>query len=198
MMTNLSQPERAIEGDPEAVHAVWETHRRWVAAVILAHKPRQAELEDLLQEVAMRYVKTVHTLRDAATLKPWLRAVAVNVARTAGRRASTRLRLRNDAVEATAQRFEAHETDTAQRVASSEEGRVVMAAAQRLKPEYREPLFLRCVRGMSYHQIAHAMGVPVTTVETRLARARRMLAQELEHMRAGTPDGPTQRTIGGE
>src|SRR5688572_6190035 len=47
----------AVRGDQEAVRALWQENRRWVAAVILAHKPREADLEDLLQDVAMSFVK---------------------------------------------------------------------------------------------------------------------------------------------
>ena len=75
----------AIRGDAEAVRAVWQENRRWVAAVLLAHKPRQTELEDLLQDVAMTFVRTISRLRDEAMLRPWLRTVAINAARAAGR-----------------------------------------------------------------------------------------------------------------
>ena len=40
---------------------------------------------------------------------------------------------------------------------------------------YREPLFLKAVQGLSYRNIAEILGLPETTVETRIARARRML-----------------------
>ena len=43
----------------------------------------------------------------------------------------------------------------------------------------REPLLLRCVRGLSYQQISTILELPVTTIETRLARARRMLREEM-------------------
>src|SRR5437868_14425308 len=75
----------AIRGDADAVRAPWQENRRWVAAVLLAHKPRQAELEDLLQDVAMTFVRTISRLRDEAMLRPWLRTVAINAARAAGR-----------------------------------------------------------------------------------------------------------------
>lgn len=197
MLTTVNQPsqtERAIAGDAEAVRALWETNRRWIAAVVLAHMPRspgggEPDVEDLLQEVAVRMVRTVHTLRDPATIKPWLRTIAVNVARTAGRRRVPRLRLIR-AESASAEPLA--EVEAGERAAgatglagaqtgsnSLEEGKRVMAAAQRLSPEYREPLLLRCVRGMSYKQIADVLGAPVTTIETRLARARRMIREEL-------------------
>jgi len=48
-----------------------------------------------------------------------------------------------------------------------------------LPPEYREPLLLRCVRALTYQQISEILDLPVTTIETRLARARRMLRAEI-------------------
>ena len=51
----------------------------------------------------------------------------------------------------------------------------MLELVQTLEPEYREPLILRAVRGLSYKHIAEVLGVPVTTIETRLVRARRML-----------------------
>jgi RNA polymerase sigma-70 factor (ECF subfamily) len=53
-----------------------------------------------------------------------------------------------------------------------------------LPPEYREPLLLRCLRGMSYRQIGEVLDLPVTTIETRLARARRMIRSELDEVLA--------------
>ncbi len=189
-----SQTERAIAGDAEAIRALWETHRRWIAAVVLAHMPRspgggEPDVEDLLQEVAVRMVRTIHGVRDPATIRPWLRTIAVNVSRTAGRRRVPRLRL----IRAESAGPEAlSEAVAGERAAgatglmgaapgsnSLEEGKRVMGAAQRLGPGYREPLLLRCVRGMSYKQIADALGAPVTTIETRLARARRMIREEM-------------------
>ena len=54
-----------------------------------------------------------------------------------------------------------------------------------LHPDYSEPLLMRCVHGMTYQQIADALGVPVTTVETRLARARRQLRELAEEQASG-------------
>ena len=55
----------------------------------------------------------------------------------------------------------------------------VLELAMRLHPDYREPLLLRSLHGMSQRMIASTLGVPGTTVETRLARARKMLREEM-------------------
>ena len=59
----------AMRGDGEAIRALWEQHRRWIAAVLLAHKPSFEELEDLLQEVVVVFVSKVNTLREETNLR---------------------------------------------------------------------------------------------------------------------------------
>ncbi len=196
MHDGRTNSERAIAGDPQALRVVWENNRRWLAAAILAHKPRSADLEDLLQDVAVKVVRRIGEVRDPATLRPWMRAIAINAARTAGRTRTRRLRLvkpvDNDPDKALAANPGDQPGATTEGSINAEEGRRAMAAANRLPEEYREPLLLRCVRGMSYKQIADLMGVPVTTVETRLARARRMVREELETAPAGERERVTQ------
>ena len=162
--------------------------------MVLANMPRSpgaADLEDLLQEVAIRVVKTIGQVRDPAMLKPWLRAVAANVARTAGRRSVPRLRLVREAISEARSKGPEGAADASTGdapMAAREEGLRLMRAAERLSADYREVLLLRCVRGMSYKQIADLQGVPVTTIETRLARARRMLREEMRETAASAKE----------
>lgn len=171
----------AMRGDMAAVRAVWQDHRRWVAAVLLAHKPREVELDDLLQEVASIVVAKVGTLRDEGALKPWLRSVAISVARTAARRKRPETWWRR----AVGERTQEHDPDEQ---ATLEEGRRLMELARQLPDGYREPLLLRCVRGLSYRQIGELLGLPETTIETRIARGRRMLKERAEGVAEGTAE----------
>lgn len=184
----------AIAGDAEAVQALWHAHRRWVAAILLAHKPREAELDDLLQEVAMQLVKHVHTLKDPAAVRPWLRTIAINLARSAGRHQKVVRRTLPMLAEQAREEFEPERASSA--TETGEQGKRALELAQSLPPEYREPLLLRAVRGMSYRQIADVMGVPMTTIETRLARARRMIRDEMDRLEA--PKGGESRQDRGE
>ena len=59
----------------------------------------------------------------------------------------------------------------------------VRAMIRRLPEPFRETLVLRELEELSYKQIAAVTGVPVGTVMSRLARARQMLTEEVEHMR---------------
>jgi RNA polymerase sigma-70 factor (ECF subfamily) len=57
----------------------------------------------------------------------------------------------------------------------------VQNALLRLPPEYLEVMVLYEFEGLSYKELALALGVPIGTVMSRLSRARRRLQQELSH-----------------
>lgn len=179
--------------DQEAwLREVWAENRRWVAAILLAHKPKDAELDDLLQDVAMTLVRRVSDVRDPSKIRPWLRTVAINAARAAGRKRKVRLRLVQPGVDVEREPGPDESTGDLQ-----DEARRALEAAQRLHPDYREPLLLRCVRGMSYRRIAETLNLPVTTVETRIARARRMVREEIEFEEEAATMRITSRTADG-
>jgi len=189
---------------PSEIDALWREHRRWVAAVILAHMPRDSDLEDLLQDVALLMVRSIHTLNDINAIRPWLRTIAINSSRSAARKRKVRMRIVHetedpDTISGAKTGSIATEKD---RQARLERGRRLMDAAQTLPPAYREPLLLRCVRGMSQKQVADVLDLPETTIETRLVRARRMIREQIDRedasQRAIATDpliqaGPAQR-----
>ena len=161
--------ERAAAGERGAIAEVWRSNRRWIAAVLAAHAPRGTDVEDLLQEVAATLVSKCHHIRDAASLRGWLRVVAVNAARMAARGKSIERRaVRNFAQEVAAARA------NPRTVGDARDTLDLLAA---LPPLYAEPLLLQSAQGLTQRQIAELLDVPETTVETRLARARRMLRQ---------------------
>lgn len=171
---------QAMAGDAEALSLLWREHRRWVAAILLAHQPNGVDLEDLLQDVAVTFVSQLPRLRDPAAFRSWLRAVAVNTARSAGRRRSVQSRVlaphglgEQDPIDPEPQR---------QRLQSEARDRLqaVLSVLSRMHPDYKEPMWLRAVQGLSQQQIADTLGLPITTIETRLARGRRMLRQLLQ------------------
>ncbi len=151
-----------------------------------------------MQDVAVKLVAKIHTLRAAAAFRPWLRTIAINACLGAARSAEKTLHLE------TARDGERREPGCVPEPAAAGDAQAAMEAndaAERLLERalglpvaYREPLLLRCLRSMSYEQIGDVLGLPVTTVETRLARARRMLREEMEEAqgRRGAGIGDSQ------
>lgn len=173
--TNPATVLAAIDGDRDALRALWHEHRRWVAAILLAHKPRGTDLDDLLQAVAVQFCRKVGELREPEAFRPWLRMVAINTARAQGRSTTRKrhgfLRLVGRAPSPVG------EAGGPEGLARQAEAQRLIALARELPEGYREPLLMRCVKGMSYRQIGEAMDLPETTIETRIARGRRMLRE---------------------
>lgn len=171
--------ESAIGGDRDALNLLWHQSRRWVAAILLAHKPREADLEDLLQVVAMQVCRKITTINEPKAFKSWLRTVAINAAREEGRKTTRRKNsmLRLVGMEQTSTR---HPISADVIASESDESKRIYQAAMSLPAGYREPILLRCVRSMSYQQIGEVLDLPTTTIETRIARGRRMLKELLD------------------
>ncbi len=162
--------ERATGGDRDAIEQVWRQNRRWIAAVLAAHAPRGCDVDDLLQEVAAVFITKARHLRDAASLRGWLRTVAVNEARMAARDKKIEQRSLRSIVEVAVGRKGVMPV-------TSEDARATLELLSKLPALYAEPLMLQAAQGLSQRQIAELLDVPETTIETRLARARRMLRQ---------------------
>jgi len=160
---------RAARGEVEAMESVWMRNRRWIASVLAAHAPRGADIEDLLQEVAATFVAKAREIRDAASVRGWLRVVAVNEARMAAR--DRGIERRSLASFAQSWRGTRRDHDAAA------DARETLHLLSQLPAQYAEPLLLQAGQGLSQREIAEILDVPETTVETRLVRARRLLRQ---------------------
>ena len=58
--------------------------------------------------------------------------------------------------------------------------RLVNDALERLPDEFREVIVLRELEDLSYKEIARVAGIPLGTVMSRLARARKLLLHHLQ------------------
>jgi RNA polymerase sigma-70 factor, ECF subfamily len=169
----------ALLGDRESMERVWEEHRRWVAGVLLAYMPKWADLEDLLQDVATAFVRKGHGIRDVGAVRPWLRTVAINMAHAAARSARSRpsQAMGGDEERPIAEGLSSDHRAAPEQIGDRQQGVRLMKLAAELPDGYREPLLLKAIQGLSYREIGRILDLPETTVETRIARARKQLRE---------------------
>ncbi len=140
----------------------------------LLRNPHDAE--DVVQEACLRALSFFHTLRSENG-RPWLLAIVRNTCYTW---------LRKNRPQEVDTVFDEQVHSPGSSAASPEAMLIrkagserVRQALQALPPEFREVLVLREMEGLSYRQIAEVSDLPIGTVMSRLARARRKLAQQL-------------------
>ena len=163
--------QRAIAGNADALETLWREHRHWLAIVALSHTPRDTDLEDVMQDIAVAIIKDIHRVRDPQAIRGWLRGVAINVSTSAGRK-STRRRAALNGLAARLSRSEPREHHRA-----DDDLRALHALIASLPEMYREPLLLSAWRGMTHAQIGELLSLPTATVETRIRRARRLIRE---------------------
>lgn len=134
--------------------------------------------EDATSTVFLEAWRTRDRLRlsDQGEVIPWLYGIATIVCRNQMRSMFRQLRL---VEKVTSAHDTAREPDPADDVAArlDDEGRMrdLIAAIDRLPPRERDVVALVAWSGLTYHQAATALGVPVGTVRSRLSRARARL-----------------------
>ena len=185
---------QASAGDAQAFRRLVDrTHRTvYRLAFRLLGDPDGAE--DVVQETYLRTWQGLPTLRDHQATLGWICRVARNVARDRQRARYRRPVQSLDTPqgedrEALRDRLPHPDPDPEGRLGSAELGRAVQLALAGLKEKHRLVLTLREIDGMSYEEIAAALGCRLGTVESRLHRARAALAKRLRVLarELGTP-----------
>jgi RNA polymerase sigma-70 factor (ECF subfamily) len=130
--------------------------------------------DDLVQDACLRALSRIDQWQPGTRLDSWMYRIAQNIWL--------------DRVRANKVRGEVVDVEVAEAIAGSD-GRAVTeseltlqavaAALARLPAEQRAVVALVCVEGASYKEAAEITGVPIGTVMSRLARARRALAAVL-------------------
>jgi RNA polymerase sigma-70 factor (ECF subfamily) len=136
-----------------------------------------SDAEDAVQECYLRALKHFDGYRGPA-MKPWLFAILRNVCRAEfARRAAAPTTAIDDAPETAEQAplwREAPETPEAQ-ILKARDAATIRRLVEALAEPFKETFVLREINNLSYREIADAVGAPVGTVMSRLARARAML-----------------------
>jgi RNA polymerase sigma-70 factor (ECF subfamily) len=168
-------------GDRAAFGQLYERYARMVHGVLLAKVP-VTDVDDLVQDVFIRALRRLSTLRETASFGAWLAVIARNVASDYHRRSVPEEPLTDDVSDRRIQRG----------VSSGEDGPAVaiLDAVMTLPDAYRETLILRLVEGMTGPEIAARTGLTHGSVRVNLHRGMEQLRAKL----SADPrrDGPEQ------
>ena len=154
-------------------------HRRWLATVLRARGVEVHALDEVLQEVHIAAVKHADRLRDPAKVAPWLYRIAVTCALQYRRRMGRGKRLIERYAAEQSTQFEPDPLDW---LLADEQRRIVREAIASLPPRDAELLLLKYTEDWSYRQLAEHIGVTVSSIESRLHRAREKMRQALARL----------------
>jgi RNA polymerase sigma factor (sigma-70 family) len=138
------------------------------------------DAEDLTQEVFVRVFRSLPTYTPG-TFEGWLHRITTNLFLDITRR---RQRIRFEGLgEDAAARLRGAEPTPSQAFDDRHLDHDIAAALADLPPEYRAAVVLCDIEGLTYEEIAAALGVKLGTVRSRIHRGRAQLRAALEHRR---------------
>jgi RNA polymerase sigma-70 factor, ECF subfamily len=160
----------AQEGDRGAFGALYQRYARMVHGILLGRVP-VGDVEDLVQDVFVRAMRQVHTLRDVNCFGGWLATVARNRANDYHRRSVELVEFTEDAP---------NQGPEKRRISgAADDGAAILGVIRGLPEAYRETLIMRLVEGMTGPEIAERTGLTAGSVRVNLHRGMQMLREKL-------------------
>jgi RNA polymerase sigma-70 factor (ECF subfamily) len=174
-------------GDAGAYGEVADRHAGRLFRLAFRLVSGTSDAEDVVQETLLAGLRQAGKFRGDASVKTWLTGILV---RQAARHHRRRARRKAAPVEDDGFTGGGGGLRPGGSVAESAHRRMdVQRALAALSPLHREVVVLREFEGMSYAEIAEAVGVPRGTVESRLHRARQELRVLLRDYLPGSEPG---------
>jgi RNA polymerase sigma-70 factor (ECF subfamily) len=138
------------------------------------------DAQDIVQDASLRALRFLDGLRGEDA-RPWLLGIVRNTTWTwlqANRPAEVNIREADADGELQVPAPSRDEPET--RAIQRAEARLLNEAITALPPPLREVIVLRELEDLAYREIAHIADIPIGTVMSRLARARRLLSQSVK------------------
>jgi len=174
--------ERACAGDTSALEALFRATHRWLIGLALNYVGSAADAEDVVEEMFLKLWSRRDRIRVTGSVKSYLSVALRNTAfNYLDRRRVEARYLESPHLEPWARGGgSGGAADDAERgPLTSERMEQVRRAIDALPARARETYCLYYHRGLTYAQIAQAMGVSIRTVEAQLVRSVRRLTKEL-------------------
>jgi RNA polymerase sigma-70 factor (ECF subfamily) len=183
--------KRAQQGDMVAFEALVSRHQQRVFAMTARMLRSDDDAAEVVQEAFLAAYKHLPEFRGESAFGSWVYRIAANYAL---------MRLRHRKVTAQVEEPEGSPTfnergslvdevadwsrDAEEQTLDAELRHAIDDASARLPEEYRQVFLLRDVEGLSYDEIARAVGDSVPAIKSRLHRARLALRAAIDRFYA--------------
>ena len=158
--------------DSDDFAQIVEGHYEALYRFALSLTRAEADAQDLTQETFCVWASKGGQLRDRSKVKAWL-FTTLHRQFLQTRRHETRFK--DEPIDETSPELPAITVDCVNRI----DARALLSFLGQLDETHRAPLVLYYLEDLSYNEIAETLGVPLGTVQSRIARAKIKLLQLL-------------------
>jgi RNA polymerase sigma-70 factor (ECF subfamily) len=167
-------------GDVSAFDDLLVRWDRKIQGAIYRLMGSEDEARDLCQETFLKAYRALRGFKREARFSSWLYQIAVNVCRDRMRRRKGKTLVSIEDLEENGTLMPSPVGPTAlDLVEASDLARAVASAVAGLPDEQREVIVLKEYQGLTFVEIAEVLGLPTSTVKTRLYRGLGQLKERL-------------------
>lgn len=176
--------------DPQSFDEIYEAYGERILNLAFRFTRNEEIARDLTQDIFIKVFQNLESFEQRSHIYTWIHRIAVNHITNHLKRERRNLWL--DLLDNTvSELLQADKLDPAFRdriadlpsdkiLENSERERIVWEAVQTLSVKYRVPLVLHHYEEMSYKEIAAALDLSMSAVESRIHRAKKQLIKKLE------------------
>ena len=170
-----SQDDKSLAGFEELAMPLFDSlynFARWLVR-------NQSDAEDLVQETYRKALHSFASFKPATNFRGWIFRILKNTFLSSHSGLERKMTVTMESEEDTSEL--ASESETPETILIERSNRqLVRRAIDELPAHYREVVLLCEVEEMSYQQIAETLSIPIGTVMSRLARARRAIRESFK------------------
>jgi RNA polymerase sigma-70 factor, ECF subfamily len=174
---------RAIAGDTDAKESLFARHTDKLYRVAFAVLHNKEDAEDAVQNGFCRAYTSLHSFHGGSSFSTWLTRIIINSALMTLRRRRNHVSL-DETREGEFGRLPHEVVDTRpdpeKLCAAFEINAIVAKHVRRLAPALRAAFQVRLLDGLSTTESSRALGIRVSTLKSRIFRARRKLVSGLD------------------
>ena len=179
--------DRARLGDRDAFDLLVLKYQSRLLSLVIRLVSNQSDALDVLQDTFVKAYRSLNTFRGESAFYTWLYRIAVNTAKNhIAARAKESKDISVDDKGASELPVLQDLSAPDDEVGAEELQRAILHSIEELPDDLKHALTLRELEGMSYDEIALAMGCPIGTVRSRIFRARDHVVQEISQKFPGT------------
>ena len=182
-MTDEQLVERALAGEADAFGVLVRRWERQIYSLALRMLSHEEAARDVCQETFLSAFRNLSKFRGEAQFSSWLYRITLNQCNTYLRRTQTRANVSLD------EQLEAGAPEPAQAaelvdevIERQQRARHLRKALAAIPPEMRQVVVMKEYEGLKFQEIAEILGLPVSTVKTRLYTGLTQLRRRLGHL----------------
>ncbi|MHC4546111.1 MAG: RNA polymerase sigma factor [Planctomycetota bacterium] len=164
-------------GDKECLNRLAEAARERLYTYVYRYTLSDELTQDIVQETILKMIEVLNELKEADRFWPWVFKIALSKILIHRRAEHKRRDVSKSAANHTDMQ---HDRQAAiANVVGQELKDIVLAAMQKLKPEHRAVINMRCYDEMDYSEIAKTLGCSKFAAQMLFYRAKKSLKKQL-------------------